>query len=170
MRKKATESCLSACRPKYSKWLKNRRKKISQSGWKFVEWKQWSKKKTSQKSISFKMLETIVVGLLILSALIFGFWQFFVRPSDADDKSKIEMKKKPRQLISRRLFLATTWSLATFLIWRIWKESWSESFSDENIAPTHFLLLFLIHSPSRSAVNGRRSFGQSNHDSQTFML
>ena len=37
------------------------------------------------------MLDTIVIVILILSALVYGFWQYFARPSDAkarDKKSK----------------------------------------------------------------------------------
>lgn len=34
------------------------------------------------------MLDTIIVAILILSALAYGFWQYFARPVDARDKRK----------------------------------------------------------------------------------
>lgn len=34
------------------------------------------------------MLETIAIGLLILSALVYGFWHFFIKSTDASKKSK----------------------------------------------------------------------------------
>lgn len=35
------------------------------------------------------MLDTIIVGLIILSALVYGFWQYFAEP-DAHRKKKSE--------------------------------------------------------------------------------
>lgn len=34
------------------------------------------------------MLEAIAIGLLILSALVYGFWQYFIKLNDASKKSK----------------------------------------------------------------------------------
>lgn len=34
------------------------------------------------------MLDTIIIGLLILSALVYGFWQYLAKPDDARDKRK----------------------------------------------------------------------------------
>lgn len=36
------------------------------------------------------MLDTIIVAILILSALAYGFWQYFARPNEARDKRKSE--------------------------------------------------------------------------------
>lgn len=42
------------------------------------------------------MLDTIIVGILILSALVYGFWQYFARPADARDKRKSKHSDGPR--------------------------------------------------------------------------
>lgn len=34
------------------------------------------------------MLDTIIIGLIILSALVYGFWQYFAEPDDAHRKKK----------------------------------------------------------------------------------
>lgn len=34
------------------------------------------------------MLETIAIGLLILSVLVYGFWQLFIKSTGASKKSK----------------------------------------------------------------------------------
>lgn len=34
------------------------------------------------------MLDTIIIGLLILLALVYGFWQYYVEPNDAREKKK----------------------------------------------------------------------------------
>lgn len=55
------------------------------------------------------MLDTIIIGLLILSALVYGFWQYLAKPDDARDKRK----SKPATSLPRLCpFLASTRSHA----------------------------------------------------------
>lgn len=34
------------------------------------------------------MLDTIIIGILILSALVYGFWQYYAEPDNASAKRK----------------------------------------------------------------------------------
>lgn len=36
------------------------------------------------------MLDTIIIGLIILSALVYGFWQYFAEPDETHRKKKSE--------------------------------------------------------------------------------
>lgn len=38
------------------------------------------------------MLDTIIIGVLILSALIYGFWQYYAEPINASGKRKSKQK------------------------------------------------------------------------------
>lgn len=44
------------------------------------------------------MLETIVIGLVILSALVFGFWQYLAKP---DNNARDKRKSKKKNFYSR---------------------------------------------------------------------
>lgn len=61
------------------------------------------------------MLDTIIVGLLVLSALFYGFWQYFAPKADDRDRSDRKRSKKnfrikkKKKFIHNCLFLADTW-------------------------------------------------------------
>ena len=38
------------------------------------------------------MLDTIIIGILILSALVYGFWQYFAEPGDVSEKKRSKRK------------------------------------------------------------------------------
>lgn len=45
------------------------------------------------------MLDTIVIGLLILSALVYGFWQYYAEPDNVSEKRKSKHKNKLFKII-----------------------------------------------------------------------
>lgn len=124
---------------KNSSWYKkvNSHKKLSESAFR----EKWEWYKELNKKII--MLDTIIIGILILSALIYGFWQYYAEPDNASKKQKSKQKKclvknilkniQPRVLVLRarhswrwRPFLKRMWFILDLCLhtenisWLMW--------------------------------------------------
>lgn len=49
------------------------------------------------------MLDTIIVGLLVLSALFYGFWQYFAPKADDRDRSDRKRSKKNFRIKKKKI-------------------------------------------------------------------